>query len=98
MSRIKINAIKINAATRRARALITAKLGIVLLNTSTFPSLLRVLRIESRSIANVDVLMPPPVDPGDAPMNIRTIITVMVTRDREAIFSVLKPAVRGVTD
>lgn len=93
-----MTATRIKTLTNREMAFITLEMGIVRLKASTLASDLSVLLIESSKIAKVDVLMPPPVDPGEAPINIRMMITVRVTRERDAISSVLKPAVRGVTD
>ncbi len=53
--------------------------------------------ISSRSVKLV-VLIPPPVDPGEAPMNIRIIMTRIVVLARLPMSTVLKPAVRGVID
>ena len=49
-------------------------------------------------IVKVVVLIPPPVEPGDAPMNIRMMMKNCVACRSEAISSVLAPAVLGVTD
>ena len=43
------------------------------------------------------VLIPPPVDPGDAPINIRKIRRKTVGAAKVVISWVLKPAVRAVT-
>ena len=56
------------------------------------------LTIISPSRAKLDVLIPPPVDPGEAPMNIRIIISRMVGLAKAAMSTVLNPQVRGVTD
>ena len=50
------------------------------------------------TMPNVVVLMPPPVEPGDAPMNISTITKNSVALLSEAVFSVFKPAVLLVTE
>jgi hypothetical protein len=42
--------------------------------------------------------MPPPVLPGAAPINIRSIVSSLPPSEREAISTVLKPAVLGVTE
>ena len=47
---------------------------------------------------NVEVLIPPPVDPGEAPMNIKNIIIKTVGKDKNLVDIVLKPAVRAVID
>ena len=49
-------------------------------------------------MANVVVLIPPPVDPGEAPMNIRMMKKVNVTLEKAEMFNVLNPAVRVVMD
>src|SRR5690606_12080456 len=50
----------------------------------------------SVAIAKVLVLIPPPVDAGEAPIHIRRKINIVVEKFKEAISTVLKPAVRGV--
>lgn len=85
------------ALTTRARALYTTELGMVLLKVSMSSLPLKMLFRERRRIANVEVFIPPPVEPGEAPMNIRKIIIVRVTVEREDMDIVLKPAVLGVT-
>ena len=54
--------------------------------------------IDKTSRKMVVVLIPPPVDPGDAPMNIRILIMNRVLDLREDVSIVLNPAVRAVTD
>jgi hypothetical protein len=49
-------------------------------------------------IKKVVVLIPPPVDPGDAPINIRILIIKSVIGLREPVATVLNPAVLVVTD
>lgn len=51
-----------------------------------------------KKIAAVVVFIPPAVEPGDPPMNIRPIRTKRVAGERLAVGMVLKPAVRLVTD
>ena len=46
----------------------------------------------------VVVLSPPPVPPGDAPMNIKIIVRKLDASLIDAISTVLNPAVLGVTD
>ena len=48
--------------------------------------------------ASVVVFIPPPVDAGDAPINIKIIITNTLLSRKVAKSSVLKPAVLAVTD
>ncbi|MPN60116.1 hypothetical protein SDC9_207841 [bioreactor metagenome] len=49
-----------------------------------------------KSVKVVVVLIPPPVDPGEAPMNIRPIINSSPAWLNDPISTVLKPAVRAV--
>ena len=93
-----MRATRIKTLTNREMAFITLEVGIVRLKVSTLASDLSVLLSESSKIAKVDVLIPPPVEPGEAPININMMIIVRVTCEKDAISSVLKPAVRGVTD
>ena len=53
--------------------------------------------IRSRSVKLV-VLIPPPVEPGEAPMNMRIIMTRIVGLVSWPMSTVLNPAVRGVID
>ena len=46
--------------------------------------------------ANVEVLIPPPVEPLEAPINIRKMNIIKVGMARLPISTVLKPAVRVV--
>ncbi len=48
--------------------------------------------------ANVQVFMPPPVEPGDAPINIRSVSTTTEGTERPPMGRVLNPAVLAVTD
>jgi hypothetical protein len=47
--------------------------------------------------AKVLVLIPPPVDTGEAPTHIRKIMIKIEGVDKAVILNVLYPAVRGVT-
>jgi len=61
----------------------------------------RPFRVDHRvlvMIAKVVVLIPPPVPPGLAPMNIRKMTTITLMRVMFSRGIVLNPAVRGVTD
>jgi hypothetical protein len=49
-------------------------------------------------IAALVVFTPPPVDPGEAPINMRIMMSRMLSFWRRPISTVLKPAVLGVTD
>jgi hypothetical protein len=51
-----------------------------------------------KTTANVTVLIPPAVEPGEPPMNISKIKTNLLDADRLDISTVLKPAVLAVTD
>ncbi len=53
-------------------------------------------RLSSRAKVVV-VLIPPPVDPGEAPMNISSIAKSKPAWEKEEISTVLKPAVLVVT-
>ena len=53
---------------------------------------------ETRMMANVDVLIPPAVEPEEPPMNMRNTISNKVGVASSAMFTELNPAVRGVTD
>lgn len=46
--------------------------------------------------ANVEVFIPPPVEPGDAPIHIRNIINIIAGKDKSPMSIELKPAVRGL--
>ena len=72
--------------------------GIVRLNTCTSSRPRRRLHISRNRIPALVVLTPPPVEPGDAPTNIRRIIIRMVSLVSSPMSTVLKPAVRGVID
>ena len=56
----------------------------------------KMMRTSCISTKKVVVLMPPPVDPGDAPMNIKIIITSSPALVMAPISMVEKPAVRVV--
>ncbi len=64
--------------------------------TSSLP--FHLLQIKSVRRVALVVLIPPPVEPGEAPMNMRTIIMRIVALVSWPMSTVLKPAVRGVTD
>ena len=50
------------------------------------------------AIASVLVLIPPPVEPGDAPTHIKKSISIIVGTVSTEISTVLNPAVRVVTE
>jgi hypothetical protein len=60
------------------KALLIVSFEIECLTISTFFRPLIVLIAERRITEKVVVLIPPPVDPGDAPINIRNIIKIKV--------------------
>jgi hypothetical protein len=90
--------ITIKERTIIAKALFTVVPEISLLNTSRrdFPlAILKMLRI---AIAKVLVLMPPPVEPGDAPIHMSKITINVVGMFNDDVSTVLKPAVLEVTE
>ena len=58
----------------------------------------KIVKIESTRIKNVVVLIPPPVEPGEAPINIKVLSKNKVLGLSADIFTVLNPAVLAVTD
>ena len=73
-------------------------IGIVLLNASTSSLfLMRDLR-ERNIVAKVVVFIPPPVEDGEAPMNISIIVIMIAGFVSREMSVVLNPAVRGVID
>jgi len=57
--------------------------------------------VDKKDITNTEkvlVLIPPPVPPGEAPINIRTIVKNIEDINNEDVGMVLKPAVLGATD
>ena len=52
--------------------------------------------MEQSASANVVVLMPPPVEPGDAPTHIIPIIKAIVALLQQLMSDTLNPAVRAV--
>ena len=72
--------------------------GMVRLNTFTSSRPISRLHMIRNSRLALVVLTPPPVEPGEAPMNIRTIISRIVSLASIPMSTVLNPAVRGVTD
>ena len=63
----------------------------------TFAALSRARRYPATTLAEV-VFITPPVEPGDAPINVNRIIINIDACERIPRFTVLKPAVRTVTD
>ena len=66
------------------------------ISTSGFP--LKVLKIAAAATATVLVFMPPPVDPGEAPISMKMMINVVVDAGSAAMSNVVNPAVRDETD
>ena len=54
------------------------------------------LTIEQSAKAKVVVLMPPPVEPGDAPIHMMPMMNTMVALLQQLMSDTLKPAVRAV--
>ncbi len=75
----------------------TVSLGIVRLIMTTFVEPRMNDHMARIMVASGVVLMPPPVEPCDAPMNIRIAMKNSVESLREAISTVIKPAVQVVT-
>ena len=73
-------------------------LGILLLKILTLSCMRNRAFIESKKSRKVVVLIPPPQEPGDAPMNISMMKKSKVELRNELISTVLNPAVRVVTD
>ena len=77
-------------------AFVTDSMGKVLRKRLT-DSLAVILDLRKANIMPIElVLTPPPVDPGEAPVNISIIKRKTAAKLREFRFMVLKPAVRGV--
>ena len=98
---LRINiAIKMVDAEKRKmeKALLRSSAEIVLLPISILFCPLIVLIAEYIINVNVDVLIPPPVDPGDAPINIKNmkIMSIGVLIIEKS--TVLKPAVLAVIE
>ena len=85
-------------STSTVRAFWTVSHGNVRLNTSTCSRRLRLVLTAVQRTAAVVVLMPPPVEPGEAPTNMQIIIRNRLADDSRPMSQVLKPAVRVVTD
>jgi len=82
----------------RVKALYINLWGIFLLSSTT--SLLPLMELKPPAVtaAKVVVFIPPPVPPGDAPINIRKARKKIVATFKPAILVVLKPAVLAVID
>ena len=79
-----------------ANALRTEISAISLLNISILDFPLAKLKMLSVAIANVLVLIPPPVDCGEAPIHIKKNTNMIVEKPIAAVSIVLNPAVLGV--
>ena len=94
--------VKINTITREVTSTViafcTTSDGIILLDISTFSLCLKPLTTVAHNTDSVVVLMPPPVEPGQAPININMIIKKSVAEENLEISQVLKPAVLEVID
>ncbi len=88
--------ITINESEMVANALFTETSAISLLKTSIRLFPFAKLKMFKVAMANVLVLMPPPVDTGEAPIHIKRKVIMMVGKVRAAMSTELKPAVRGV--
>ena len=84
--------------TAKAVALTTMGEGITRSNKPTFFLPRRVDLIPAKRIARVVVFMPPPVEPGLAPTNIKKTIPKIVNGEKLVSGTVLKPAVLIVID
>ncbi len=95
----KNNAIEIHVklSENTAMALRTWSGGTVRSRSSTVMRPEITARIVAYKIANVVVLIPPPVDPGDDPINVTIIIRSKVGKRIIAMSSVVKPALRAQT-
>ena len=70
-----------------------------LLPKMPFDSLLRIpLTVEIKITAKVVVFIPPAVEPGEPPMNIRNVVRILPAGESEAVSTLLKPAVLAVTE
>ena len=85
------------ATTNMEKALDISRLEMLLFQkfSPVFPFI--VVRLDKEISRNVDVLIPPPVDPDEAPINISTIIKIIVAFDICEKSMVLNPAVLVVT-
>jgi len=77
---------------------LTISLGTVRLKILTSRPPFKRFHSNMMRMAALVVFTPPPVEPGEAPMNISTRIRRRVAFVKDPISTVLNPAVRGVTD
>ena len=66
------------------------------IKTSLFPR--KVFQMAAAATATVLVFIPPPVDPGDAPISIRTMVVSSAASDKLPESKVLSPAVLQETE
>ena len=81
---------------KREKAFKIIKLLTFLLNRITLSDPLITLKQAVKMRKKVVVFIPPPVDPGEAPITMRIINIKIVSIDKDEILTVLKPAVLGV--
>jgi len=87
-----------NARKKITRASLIIRRGIDLEKSIVRRLFLNIAYTEAPTTAKVDVFIPPPVDPGEAPINIRKIKDISEGTVKLAVETVLNPAVRLVTD
>src|SRR5690606_30782450 len=80
-----------------AKALILVSFVIRRLKSSRFSLPLAMLNMFRKEIAKVVILIPPPFEPGEAPIHIKKRAIIMDGKCNACIFTVEKPAERGVT-
>ena len=78
-------------------ACLTILSSILLPNSCTLFFLRNTEEAFAASTARVVVFIPPAVDPGDPPISINAIMSMVPAPDRDERDAVLKPAVLGVT-
>jgi len=82
---------------KTVKTLLTMLFGMVLPKIETWGLFLNIDQKTARIIPKVTVFIPPPVDPGEAPINIKIIIKKSVGVASLPMGKVLNPAVLGVT-
>jgi hypothetical protein len=96
--RIKAKITTRKELTRRVMDRVTVSLGRVLLSILTSDLPRKRFQAIKKRIARLVVLTPPPQEPGEAPMNIKITKIKSVASLSCQKSTVLKPAVRAVTD
>ena len=84
--------------TKMANARLMVPEDMDLLNACTCPEPVMRALLKASKTPRLLVLMPPPVEPGDAPMNMNIIVPKRVILFMALKSRVLNPAVRGVTN